>query len=94
MLVRKQHSLDGKNSLTFKERFELEELLKASSNNWKHQKLRSIPIPKKDGTTRMLKIPTMYDRGLQAVVKAALEPEWEAVFEPNSYGFRLLLVMP
>jgi RNA-directed DNA polymerase len=30
----------------------------------------------------------MYDRALQAVVKATLEPEWEAVFEPNSYGFR------
>lgn len=30
----------------------------------------------------------MYDRALQAVIKAGLEPEWEAVFEPNSYGFR------
>ena len=30
----------------------------------------------------------MFDRALQAVVKAALEPEWEARFEPNSYGFR------
>ena len=33
-------------------------------------------------------VPTMYDRALQAVIKAALEPEWEARFEPNSYGFR------
>jgi RNA-directed DNA polymerase len=30
----------------------------------------------------------MYDRALQALVKLALEPAWEAVFEPNSYGFR------
>ena len=30
----------------------------------------------------------MYDRALQALVKQALEPEWEAKFEPNSYGFR------
>lgn len=30
----------------------------------------------------------MYDRALQAIVKAALEPEWEAHFEQNSYGFR------
>ncbi|BDI18559.1 group II intron reverse transcriptase/maturase [Nostoc cf. commune SO-36] len=30
----------------------------------------------------------MYDRALQAVVKSALEPEWEAIFEPSSYGFR------
>lgn len=30
----------------------------------------------------------MLDRTLQALVKLALEPEWEARFEPNSYGFR------
>ena len=30
----------------------------------------------------------MYDRALQGVVKLVLEPEWEARFEPNSYGFR------
>ena len=30
----------------------------------------------------------MYDRAAQALVKMALEPEWEALFEPNSYGFR------
>ena len=30
----------------------------------------------------------MYDRALQALVKLALEPEWEARLEPNSYGFR------
>jgi RNA-directed DNA polymerase len=30
----------------------------------------------------------MNDRILQALVKLALEPEWEARFEPNSYGFR------
>lgn len=37
---------------------------------------------------RPLSIPTMYDRAVQALVKLALEPEWEARFEPNSYGFR------
>ncbi|MCC5665010.1 group II intron reverse transcriptase/maturase, partial [Nostoc sp. CHAB 5784] len=37
---------------------------------------------------RPLGIPTMKDRALQALVKLALEPEWEARFEPNSYGFR------
>lgn len=30
----------------------------------------------------------MYDRALQALIKMALEPEWEARFEVNSYGFR------
>ena len=46
-----------------------------------------IPKPGKD-EERPLGIPTIYDRALQGVVKAALEPEWEAQFEPNSYGFR------
>ncbi|MEB3829198.1 reverse transcriptase domain-containing protein, partial [Phormidium sp. CCY1219] len=32
--------------------------------------------------------PTMYDRALQGLVKAAIEPQWEARFESNSYGFR------
>ncbi len=30
----------------------------------------------------------MRDRAVQALAKAALEPEWEALFENNSYGFR------
>ncbi len=33
-------------------------------------------------------VPTMKDRALQALTLQALEPEWEARFEPNSYGFR------
>jgi RNA-directed DNA polymerase len=85
---KKTAGIDGKKSLTFKERFELEELLKASSNNWKHQGLREIPIPKKDGTTRMLKIPTIADRAWQCLAKYALEPAHEATFHAKSYGFR------
>nr|AOC61475.1 putative reverse transcriptase, intron maturase and HNH endonuclease [Rhexinema sarcinoideum] len=51
--------------------------------------LRRIWIPK-PGTKekRPLSIPTIYDRCLQALFKLALEPEWEAKFEANSYGFR------
>jgi RNA-directed DNA polymerase len=37
---------------------------------------------------RPLGIPVMVDRGHQALVKLALEPEWESKFEANSYGFR------
>lgn len=37
---------------------------------------------------RPLGIPTMKDRALQALVKLVLEPEWEAKFEGNSFGFR------
>ena len=56
---RQTAGIDGKIALTFKERFKLEEQLRLNANNWKHQGLREIPIPKKDGTTRILKIPTM-----------------------------------
>lgn len=46
-----------------------------------------IPKPGKD-EMRPLGIPTMLDRAYQALAKLALEPEWEARFESNSYGFR------
>lgn len=85
---KKTAGVDRKKSLNFSERFELETLLRKTSNNWQHQKLRSIPIIKKDGTTRMLKIPTMADRAWQCLAKYALEPAHEATFHARSYGFR------
>lgn len=37
---------------------------------------------------RPLGIPIILDRAKQQLARMALEPEWEAIFEPNSYGFR------
>lgn len=85
---KKTAGVDGKASLTHEERLALEELL-LQVNHWKHSKLREIPIPKKDGTKRMLKIPTIKDRAWQCLVKYALEPAHEAAFHSKSYGFRL-----
>ncbi|MHC0068071.1 group II intron reverse transcriptase/maturase [Nostoc sp. UIC 10890] len=85
---KKTAGIDGKKSLTFEERFKLETTLKNEAGNWKHLGLREIPIPKKDGTTRMLKIPTIADRCWQCLAKYALEPAHEATFHARSYGFR------
>lgn len=85
---KKTPGVDGEADLTFEERFELAEELKRHGSNWHHQKLREIPIPKKDGTKRILKVPTLGDRAWQCLAKYALEPAHEATFHARSYGFR------
>ena len=84
---RKTAGIDGKKALTFKERFELYAKL-SEVNDWRHQGLWEIPIPKKNGKTRILKVPTISDRAWQCLVKYALEPAHEATFHARSYGFR------
>jgi RNA-directed DNA polymerase len=85
---KKTAGVDGRVSLNFEKRFDLDESLRANTFTWKHEKLREIPIPKKDGTTRMLKVPTIADRAWQCLAKYALEPAHEANFHSRSYGFR------
>ncbi|WP_144238159.1 group II intron reverse transcriptase/maturase [[Scytonema hofmanni] UTEX B 1581] len=83
---KKTAGVDGVKSLSPKQRLDLVIKLHLGI---KARPTRRVWIPK-PGTEekRPLGIPTINDRALQALVKQALEPEWEARFEPNSYGFR------
>ncbi len=81
--------IDGLSSLKVKERLKLAEKILQNPYDTKVKPLRRVWIPKpgKD-EKRPLGIPAIEDRARQALVKLAIEPEWEAKFEPNSYGFR------
>jgi RNA-directed DNA polymerase len=88
---KKTAGVDGVKSVPPKQRFLLVKQL--HTKHWKHRKkpkpVRRVWIPKPGkAEKRPLGIPTMVERAKQALVKLALEPAWEARFEPNSYGFR------
>src|SRR5229473_2833028 len=55
---------------------------------WKAKPVKRVYIPKANNKLRPLGIPVVVDRCLQAMIKNALEPAWEARFEGSSYGFR------
>ena len=83
---KKTAGVDGIKSLSPAARLKLAGRLKLTG---KSKPTRRIWIPKPGSNEkRPLSIPTIESRALQAVVKAVLEPEWEALFEQGSYGFR------
>ena len=84
---KKTAGVDGRSSLTYKERLQLANELKLI-NGWKHQPVRRVFIPKPNGSMRPLGIPTLSDRAMQCIVKYALEPYYEFKFSHGSWGFR------
>lgn len=84
-LGKRTAGVDGIFLLTPDERMDLVKNIKIDQHS---DKILRVTIPKPNGSVRNLGIPTIRDRAKQCLVKFALEPQYEAFFEPNSYGFR------
>ena len=81
--------IDGRTALLESQKAELADWVQLRAESWRPKPVKREYIPK-PGTSkkRALGIPVIRDRALQAIAVNALEPEWEARFEPRSYGFR------
>jgi RNA-directed DNA polymerase len=80
--------VDGEVMLTPEAKLELADRVQHPPDAFKALPVRRVYIPKAGGKRRPLGIPVILDRVHQARVVNALDPEWEARFEPRSYGFR------
>jgi RNA-directed DNA polymerase len=82
--------IDGEVALTPSARMKLAVQVHSQRDSWKPLPVRRVYIPKAGNRNKLrpLGIPVIADRCHQGRVRNALEPEWEARFEPKSYGFR------
>jgi RNA-directed DNA polymerase len=87
---RKTAGIDGEVALTSEARADVAVRAHQSIRTWKPLAAKRVYIPKAGNRNKLrpLGIPVILDRCHQTRVRNALEPEWEARFEPRSYGFR------
>jgi RNA-directed DNA polymerase len=87
---RKTAGIDGEVALTSEARAQVAVRVHQSISSWRPRPVRRVYIPKGSNRAKLrpLGIPVLLDRCHQQRVRHALEPEWEARFEPRSYGFR------
>ena len=87
---RKTAGIDGEVALTPEARAAVAVRVHQSISSWNPRAVRRVCIPKASNRAKLrpLGIPVLMDRCHQQRVRHALEPEWEARFEPRSYGFR------
>jgi RNA-directed DNA polymerase len=85
---RKTAGVDGEVALSARAKSDLVRAIQHHRGPWTTLPVKRVFISKGQRKQRPLGIPVILDRACQAVVLGALEPEWEARFEPKSYGFR------
>lgn len=85
---RKTAGVDGRVVVTAPGKAFLAHSVQRRGASWVPKPVKRVYVPKANGKRRPLGIPVIVDRVRQAQVVNALEPEWEARFEPKSYGFR------
>jgi RNA-directed DNA polymerase len=87
---RKTAGIDGEVALTPEARASVAVRVHQSRSSWRPRAVKRVHIPKASNPAKLrpLGIPVITDRCHQARVRNALEPEWEARFDPRSYGFR------
>ena len=85
---KKTAGIDGLKSLPPQQRLHLAQRLQRHWGKASPTRRVWIPKPGNPEEQRPLNIPTLEDRARQTLFKLALEPGWEAKFEPNSFGFR------
>ena len=87
---RKTAGIDGEVALTPEARAGMAVRVHQSMTSWNPRAVKRVYIPKASNRAKLrpLGIPVLMDRCHQQRVRHALEPEWEARFEPRSYGFR------
>src|SRR5580692_1402988 len=87
---RRTAGIDGEVALTPEARAAVAVRVHQSISSWRPRAVKRVYIPKASNRAKLrpLGIPVLMDRCHQQRVRHALEPEWEARFEPRSYGFR------